>query len=127
MNIGDTLRSLTETTINIHCQVSGLPKPDITWLRNGQPLIPSADLVIHKNFTLTVKGSTTADSGKYICSARNKAGQESASSNVEVVGKYFIKKVLYNAFSKNTACHSFVNDHHHYHHHSLRTKCHIGH
>lgn len=94
MNIGDTLRALTKTTVNIHCQVSGLPIPEVTWIRNGQPLIPGPDIFIHKNFTLTIRKADTTDSGKYVCVARNKAGQESVSGNVEVVGEYRCDEVF---------------------------------
>ena len=73
--------------MNIRCQVSGLPKPDVMWTRNGQPLIPGTDIAIHENFTLTVRRTNTADSGKYICTARNRAGKDSVSSIVNVVGE----------------------------------------
>ena len=59
VNIVDNLR--------INSQAKGLPTPTITWTKQGR---------IVGNDTLVVNGVTPNDSGVYLCSAHNQAGED---------------------------------------------------
>ena len=59
MNIGDNLR--------INSQAKGLPTPTITRTKQGR---------IVGNDTLVLNGVTPNDSGVYLCSAHNQAGED---------------------------------------------------
>ena len=87
MNIGDTVTSLTNTTLIIECPVGGTPEPNIAWSKNGKPLNLRQGVSINENGTLTVGGATLGDSGRYKCTALNGAGNDSASSDVTIVGE----------------------------------------
>lgn len=87
MNIGDTTTALTNTTLIIHCPVSGFPRPKIVWFKDGQQLTFLPGLSLSVNGTLTVRGTAVGDSGTYMCTARNLVGNASASSDVTIVGK----------------------------------------
>ncbi|CAH3045753.1 unnamed protein product [Pocillopora meandrina] len=59
VNIGDNLR--------INSQAKGLPAPNITWTKQGR---------IFGNDTLVLNRVTPNDSGVYLCSAHNQAGED---------------------------------------------------
>ncbi|XP_066017366.1 uncharacterized protein [Pocillopora verrucosa] len=59
VNVGDSLR--------INSQAKGLPTPTITWTKQGR---------IVGNDTLVLNGVTPNDSGVYLCSAHNQAGED---------------------------------------------------
>lgn len=77
-------------TIAINCQVTGIPTPDIVWLRNGELL----DMNVHPNLRilsggrqLRVETASVSDAATYRCLATNKAGQDSLDFQVSVHSK----------------------------------------
>ncbi|KAK9510152.1 hypothetical protein O3M35_004995 [Rhynocoris fuscipes] len=64
----------------ISCEVSGNPLPTITWTHKGKQL---------KEFEgkdrITIEGVTRKDAGKYVCTATNPNGQDSRSTELQVV------------------------------------------
>nr|AAH52872.1 Mypn protein [Mus musculus] len=75
----------------LDCKVSGLPPPELTWLLNGQPVLPDAS---HKMLvrgtgvhSLLIDPLTQRDAGTYTCVATNKTGQNSFSLELTVVAK----------------------------------------
>jgi hypothetical protein len=87
MTVGDNITALTNTPISIDCPASGIPKPTITWRRNGQPIIAGDRFVVHENGTLSIKEANKGDKGRYTCTTENSEGEDSKSSNVGIVGK----------------------------------------
>lgn len=76
INIGDNFQ--------IKSQAKGLPAPKITWRRQGR---------IIGNDTLVLNGVTSNDSGVYLCSAHNHAGEDHKEIVVTVMEhKYGSKK-----------------------------------
>ena len=53
--------------MRINSQAKGLPTPTITWTKQGR---------IVGNDTLVLNGVTPNDSGVYLCSAHNQAGED---------------------------------------------------
>lgn len=78
------------TTLKIPVQVSGLPKPSVTWSKEEKPVTSQGRLTLDisdRSTTLTVKKVTREDDGLYSVLAENEAGQASAKFDVEVIGK----------------------------------------
>ncbi|KAI7799480.1 hemicentin-1 isoform X1 [Triplophysa rosa] len=68
------------------CEVTGNPVPEITWLKDGQPLAGDARLQVMSNGRfLQISGSQVADTGRYSCLASNSAGDRSRHFNLNVL------------------------------------------
>ncbi|KYB24561.1 Neuroglian-like Protein [Tribolium castaneum] len=61
-------------TVRLDCQAKGVPRPKITWLKNGEPL-PSAARIKKHPSGLVISHTFTSDSGIYQCFAVNAAGK----------------------------------------------------
>lgn len=77
--------------MNIHCPTTGVPNPEVTWRKDGRLISLGENIAIYDNGTLSVRGATTKDSGRYTCTAQNVAGRDSVTTDVTVVGKIPIK------------------------------------
>uniref|UniRef100_A0A2R8ZRE6 Myopalladin n=1 Tax=Pan paniscus TaxID=9597 RepID=A0A2R8ZRE6_PANPA len=75
----------------LDCKVSGLPPPELTWLLNGQPVLPDAShkMLVRETgvHSLLIDPLTQRDAGTYKCIATNKTGQNSFSLELSVVAK----------------------------------------
>ncbi|XP_062957826.1 myopalladin isoform X2 [Cynocephalus volans] len=75
----------------LDCKVSGLPPPELTWLLNGQPVLPDAShkMLVRETgvHSLLIDPLTQRDAGTYTCVATNKTGQNSFSLELTVVAK----------------------------------------
>jgi len=63
----------------IVCQVQAVPKPTITWTKDGQTVTASSRVKMdhfHHRHVLTIMGVQPADFGKYSCQAANKLGSQ---------------------------------------------------
>lgn len=67
----------------------GNPVPEITWLKDGQPLTSDARLQVMSNGRfLQISGSQVPDTGRYSCLASNSAGDRSRHFNLNVLGMF---------------------------------------
>ncbi|KAM5259263.1 hemicentin-2 isoform 1-T1 [Hipposideros larvatus] len=58
------------------CTVSGSPKPDITWEKDGLPVsVAEGKFTIQPSGELLVKNSESQDAGTYTCTAENPVGR----------------------------------------------------
>lgn len=75
--------------IEIHCV--GTPRPKIAWLRDMVEVKPSFKYVLleeaHGVFKLEIYKPAQKDSGKYVCRAKNTAGEAEIVHNVQFIGK----------------------------------------
>ena len=74
----------------LQTQVSGYPTPTTKWSHNGKPLSTSLDTTVDKTAdsnTLTVKRTSSKQSGKYVLNAENEVGTTTAEFNVTIIGK----------------------------------------
>ncbi|NXW66604.1 OBSL1 protein, partial [Eurystomus gularis] len=70
------------------CYVTGKPKPEIVWQKDGEPLAPGRRHLIYEDregyFTLKVLYCKAQDQGLYVCTASNTAGQTLSAVQLQV-------------------------------------------
>jgi hypothetical protein len=91
-------------TIKLSAKVTGMPQPEITWLRNNKPLQPSDRIKSEydgENITLTItKADSETDSGDYKCVASNIIGKASHGAKVLIdVDKVKFTKPLHKTYT----------------------------
>lgn len=78
-----------KTTVNIQCVASGIPEPSVFWNSTSNDMQPANKFDVNQGGRLlTIHDVDTRDSGTYMCSAVNKAGEDSRAAVLKVVGKY---------------------------------------
>ncbi|XP_074858282.1 hemicentin-1 isoform X3 [Carettochelys insculpta] len=73
--------------IQLVCNASGIPRPAVQWLKDGNPVTISGSQrisVTPDGSTLNIFGVLTSDTGKYTCVATNPAGEEDRIFNLNV-------------------------------------------
>ena len=77
------------STLQLECDVTGLPSPNITWLKDGGRVLPTQDgrVTFPAPSSLKVMFVTSADGGSYTCQAQNVAGTATQSVDVQVRGE----------------------------------------
>lgn len=61
-------------TARFTCDAQGVPHPNITWLKNGEPVAPSGRIRVLNN-KLVISMSVANDTGYYQCMAQNGVGE----------------------------------------------------
>uniref|UniRef100_A0A5G2Q6R4 Hemicentin-2 n=1 Tax=Sus scrofa TaxID=9823 RepID=A0A5G2Q6R4_PIG len=70
------------------CEARGVPTPDITWLKDGDPLLPSAEAVYTRGGRqLQLEKAQGSDAGIYTCKASNPVGVVEKATRLEVYGE----------------------------------------
>ena len=85
--VGSTINAFKDAMIKITCAVQGVPKPEVSWTKNGQGISLGERVGMDSNGTLIIRDSLVEDSGEYTCTAKSRAGQTSSSSPLNVAGK----------------------------------------
>ncbi|XP_060552023.1 hemicentin-1-like isoform X2 [Ruditapes philippinarum] len=69
----------------LFCPVEGNPVPDILWLKDGDPIqLDDRVQIVQDGIELRILNSKESDTGRYTCVARNPAGQQSLSYDLEI-------------------------------------------
>ncbi|XP_076859373.1 hemicentin-1 isoform X2 [Brachyhypopomus gauderio] len=69
------VHALLDSLVTLECHATGSPPPQISWLRDGQPLLLSARTrLLSTDTVLRISPVQLIDSGLYTCVARSKAG-----------------------------------------------------
>ena len=75
----------TGSSAKLKCVVTGVPRPAVTWKKNGQPLQQTGQIRVGSgNTVLVFKILTQKDTGNYTCIAVNKLGQANKTYIVNV-------------------------------------------
>lgn len=85
--IGSKIDALKGAIITITCEVKGVPKPNVSWTRDGQSISPDERVVLGSDGTLIIRDSSLEDSGNYTCTATSRIGQSSSTSPLAVSGE----------------------------------------
>lgn len=99
MTIGDNVTALINTSITIQCPTSGVPKPTVTWTKDGQDLPSGSRYIVQDDSSLLIIGADKVDNARYTCTAESLVGKDGASSILVVVGKCRRKEPLQNSSS----------------------------
>uniref|UniRef100_A0A8C2WUA0 Myomesin 2 n=1 Tax=Cyclopterus lumpus TaxID=8103 RepID=A0A8C2WUA0_CYCLU len=88
----DVVTIMEKKTLSLTCTVCGDPKPQVTWLKNGSDVEAddqySVSLDQGKFASLTIKGVSMENSGRYTMIVQNKYGGESVDIVVSVTAVY---------------------------------------
>ncbi|XP_068771088.1 hemicentin-2 [Struthio camelus] len=79
---------LEGSEVTLECQAEGQPAPEITWLKDGQPLglqPPSRGRLAPDGSSLLLEGLQAADAGAYTCLAQNSAGEDTRLHTLSVL------------------------------------------
>ncbi|XP_055367591.1 hemicentin-1 [Betta splendens] len=71
----EEIGAVVNSTVVLHCEVTGRPAPLISWLKNGQPVHTGSQYLISEDGTqLQLLAAQVSDMAGYLCVAENKAG-----------------------------------------------------
>lgn len=87
----DLIRLHVGTNLRIPVKVTGIPKPVPTWGKENKPMKSQGRCTLEtlENVTtLLIKKVTREDDGMYTLKAVNDVGEDSATFDVEVIGKH---------------------------------------
>uniref|UniRef100_A0A673BSJ5 Myomesin-1 n=1 Tax=Sphaeramia orbicularis TaxID=375764 RepID=A0A673BSJ5_9TELE len=77
-----------KTALNLTCNISGNPVPEVTWLKNDREITSDDHCILKfesgKFASFTITGVNISDSGKYSILVKNKYGTESGDFTVSV-------------------------------------------
>lgn len=80
-------------------QVHGHPEPQVTWYKEGRPVIGEERCVVAQSgrgtFSLVVGGVTAEDLGCYTCQATNQAGSRQVTVEILLEGLKLNMQYLY--------------------------------
>ncbi len=71
--------------MEFECEIYGVPRPTITWLKNGDVVIPSDYFQIVDNRNLRILGLVRSDDGIYQCMGENEVGNVQASAQLVIL------------------------------------------
>lgn len=76
--------------VTLQCAAEGVPRPAITWLKDGRPIAGQQRAVIqNEGRMLQIKDAKVSDTGRYTCIAVNVAGQADRKHDISVHGMRF--------------------------------------
>uniref|UniRef100_A0AAQ4NUR3 Myomesin 2a n=1 Tax=Gasterosteus aculeatus aculeatus TaxID=481459 RepID=A0AAQ4NUR3_GASAC len=88
----DVVTIMEKKTLSLTCTVCGEPKPQVSWLKNGADVELDDQYVVSldqgKFASLTIKGVSMENSGRYTMIVQNKYGGESVDIVVSVTAVY---------------------------------------
>ena len=77
--------------ITLQCEADGVPRPAVTWLKDGRPITGQRGAqVLNEGRLLQIKDAKVSDTGRYTCVAVNVAGQADGKHDVNVHGKTLV-------------------------------------
>lgn len=82
---------------SVTATIEGIPKPDISWYRNGSIIEKSKDIRIvteKETSTITITELDRSHTSKYMIVAINKSGTSSLELSLKVYGKHFLSSIL---------------------------------
>ncbi|XP_060630493.2 hemicentin-1 isoform X1 [Anolis sagrei] len=86
LSVADSISVVEKNPVTLICEASGIPHPTITWLKYGQPILPSSSVrVLSGGRVLRLVQSNVEDAGHYTCVVTNIAGEERKNFDLSVL------------------------------------------
>ncbi|CAD6208770.1 GSCOCG00003578001-RA-CDS [Cotesia congregata] len=84
-----TTDEAAETTIELKCDIKGMPTPIISWWKDDTRINETDDVykLINRNTTLEIINPREKNSGKYICRGENRFGSEETFQFITIKGE----------------------------------------
>ena len=76
--------------LELHCEVTGVPVPEVQWYREGMVLVSSMEYILPDNGSLLIVYMTAELGGEYLCSASNVVGTASATVQLQYAGMFIV-------------------------------------
>lgn len=74
--------------VQLDCNVSGNPEPQLSWLKDGVVINSTSQVrILRGGRVIQVPASSVDDDGRYTCTASNAAGQAEKVYRLQVLGK----------------------------------------
>ncbi|XP_045133366.1 peroxidasin-like isoform X1 [Portunus trituberculatus] len=70
--------------VELHCEASGIPKPDIVWNKNNEPITVGPRIQVSNQGSLSISITERGDSGNYRCTVANYLGRVAATATLRV-------------------------------------------
>ncbi|XP_059151468.1 hemicentin-1-like [Physella acuta] len=86
-SVEKSLSVVQNSTVRLHCPATGVPEPDILWMKDKQPILdfPYIDMrVLNDGQTLELSNAQLEDAGNYSCRAINPAGVDDMDLTLQV-------------------------------------------
>lgn len=80
VTVGGVVTTLDGNGVTILCQVSGFPKPQIRWLKDGEVAQGGGD-------SYNVEAAVADNGSNYSCIASNIAGKAKATTQINILGE----------------------------------------
>ena len=88
----EQLEILVNRTTRLLCEVTANPPPKITWYKNDEEVKVRKKghvRILEKGKVLEIDGAEVKDSARYMCIARNLAGETEKAFDLEIQGEIF--------------------------------------
>lgn len=73
--------------VTLQCAAEGIPRPAVTWLKDGRPIsVQHRAKILNEGRLLQIKNAKVSDTGRYTCVAVNAAGQADSRHDISVHG-----------------------------------------
>lgn len=77
--------------VTLQCAAEGIPRPAVTWLKDGRPLSGHHRAkILNEGRLLQIRNVKVSDTGRYTCTAVNVAGQADSRHDISVHGMYCV-------------------------------------
>ena len=88
--------ALINSDVRLTCAAVGDPSPVVSWLKDGDPVIPSDYFQLVDGGSLRILGVIASDAGMYQCMAGNTAGSTQATAQLVVLTNGTHPQLYYN-------------------------------
>lgn len=105
-NIGDgeELKHLLGELLQLQCNSSGIPRPTLTWYKDGKEISlgNTSRILVSDNATvLTINYIKAEDEGKYRCTATNRIGIASRETTLHIKSNYAVAIIAHASIFSN--------------------------
>ena len=83
-----------DSSVTLHCQADGSPRPSVSWHKDGQPLTESVHQRVLSSGSLQISFIQPSDTGRYTCTAANAAGTVSHEMSLTVQSKFSDSQIV---------------------------------